>query len=211
MRFVSVRSWIRSPRGASSEAAQLPFTCRLGRRRLGPSALSLSVSLPLSADSNRPAIHHCQFARVVKGVDLRSTAGNCAWVRTPQLTFSRRTDSIPPAMSQPRRRKATSTHHHAAKDAHTKLRRRKLSPSLPRDRRKTNQSTIADLLGSSPRRQLYPRFWSALSAQSVEDVIERFLLRLHVLRDVLQVRRGCTDDTRLRRLDYITMALRLNG
>ena len=27
-----------------------------------------------------------QFARVVKGVDLRSTAGNCAWVRTPQLT-----------------------------------------------------------------------------------------------------------------------------
>ena len=28
-----------------------------------------------------------QFARVVKGVDLRSTAGNCAWVRTPQLTF----------------------------------------------------------------------------------------------------------------------------
>ena len=29
---------------------------------------------------------HCQFARVVKGVDLRSTAGNCAWARTPQLT-----------------------------------------------------------------------------------------------------------------------------
>ena len=28
----------------------------------------------------------CQFARVVKGVDLRSTAGNCAWARTPQLT-----------------------------------------------------------------------------------------------------------------------------
>ena len=28
----------------------------------------------------------CQFAREVKGVDLRSTAGNCAWVRTPQLT-----------------------------------------------------------------------------------------------------------------------------
>ena len=28
----------------------------------------------------------CQFARVVKGVDLRSTTGNCAWVRTPQLT-----------------------------------------------------------------------------------------------------------------------------
>ena len=29
---------------------------------------------------------HRQFARVAKGVDLRSTAGNCAWVRTPQLT-----------------------------------------------------------------------------------------------------------------------------
>lgn len=29
----------------------------------------------------------CQFARVVKGVDLRSTAGHCAWVRTPQLTL----------------------------------------------------------------------------------------------------------------------------
>ena len=29
-----------------------------------------------------------QFARVVKGVDLRSTTGNCAWVRTPQLTPS---------------------------------------------------------------------------------------------------------------------------
>ena len=28
------------------------------------------------------------FARVVKGVDLRSTAGNSAWVRTPQVTFS---------------------------------------------------------------------------------------------------------------------------
>ena len=27
-----------------------------------------------------------QFARAVKGVDLRSTAGHCAWVRTPQLT-----------------------------------------------------------------------------------------------------------------------------
>ena len=27
-----------------------------------------------------------QFARVVKGVDLRSTAGNCAWAQTPQLT-----------------------------------------------------------------------------------------------------------------------------
>ena len=28
-----------------------------------------------------------QFAREVKGLDLRSNAGNCAWVRTPQLTY----------------------------------------------------------------------------------------------------------------------------
>ena len=27
-----------------------------------------------------------QFARVVKGVDLRSTEGNFAWAQTPQLT-----------------------------------------------------------------------------------------------------------------------------
>ena len=27
-----------------------------------------------------------QFARVVRGVDLRSTTGNCAWARSPQLT-----------------------------------------------------------------------------------------------------------------------------
>ena len=29
-----------------------------------------------------------QFARVVKGVDLRSTGVNSAWVRTPQLTLA---------------------------------------------------------------------------------------------------------------------------
>ena len=28
-----------------------------------------------------------QFARVAKGVDLRSTAGNCAWAQAPQLTL----------------------------------------------------------------------------------------------------------------------------
>ena len=30
----------------------------------------------------------CQFARVVEGLDLRSNASNCAWVRTPQLAHS---------------------------------------------------------------------------------------------------------------------------
>ena len=37
-------------------------------------------------DSARLVARGSQFARVVKGVDLRSTAGNCAWARTPQLT-----------------------------------------------------------------------------------------------------------------------------
>ena len=32
--------------------------------------------------------HHSQSARVIKGVDLSSTAGNCAWVQTPWLTLS---------------------------------------------------------------------------------------------------------------------------
>ena len=37
-----------------------------------------------------------QFARAVEGVDLRSTAGNCAWGRVPQLTClnGRRVGSI---------------------------------------------------------------------------------------------------------------------
>ena len=38
-------------------------------------------------EPRRPCFPACQFARVVKGVDLRSTAGNCARVRTPQLTL----------------------------------------------------------------------------------------------------------------------------
>ena len=33
--------------------------------------------------------HHSQSAQVIKGVDLRSTAGNCAWFQTPWLTLSR--------------------------------------------------------------------------------------------------------------------------
>ena len=37
-------------------------------------------------DFNFQADTRCKFARVVKGVDLRSTAGNCAWARAPQLT-----------------------------------------------------------------------------------------------------------------------------
>ena len=32
------------------------------------------------------SLSHSQFARVAKGVDLRSTGGNSAWVRAPQFT-----------------------------------------------------------------------------------------------------------------------------
>ena len=41
-----------------------------------------------------------QFARVVKGVDLRSTAGNCAQVRTPQLTHCLGLQTQPRSVAQ---------------------------------------------------------------------------------------------------------------
>ena len=45
--------------------------------------------------------HHSQSARVVKGVDLRSTAGNCAWVQTPWLTLSHvQASCLTPSTSQ---------------------------------------------------------------------------------------------------------------
>ena len=46
------------------------------------------MHIPKCCATSRPraVTRQRQFARVVKGVDLRSTAGNCAWVRTPQLT-----------------------------------------------------------------------------------------------------------------------------
>ena len=62
------------------------------------------------------------------------------------------------------------------------------------------------LFESSPRRQRHVRLWSALSAQSVEDVIERFLLRLHVPVDVLQARRG-----RAREYQAAALGLHYNG
>ena len=39
--------------------------------------------------SHPKSAHHSQSARGIKGVDLRSTAGNCAWVQTSWLTLSR--------------------------------------------------------------------------------------------------------------------------
>ena len=38
-----------------------------------------------------------QFAQVAEGVDLRSAAGNCAWVRSPQLTYAPVNKQIPKA------------------------------------------------------------------------------------------------------------------
>ena len=55
----------------------------VGRRNLRPTAQTARHS----ADASNTLRASSQFARVAKGVDLRSTAGNCAWVRTPQLTF----------------------------------------------------------------------------------------------------------------------------
>ena len=50
------------------------------------------VQLAPSLDSDEPMswiqeLLKGQFARVVKGVDLRSTGFKSAWVRTPQLTL----------------------------------------------------------------------------------------------------------------------------
>ena len=45
--------------------------------------------------------HHSQSARVIKGVDLRFTQGNCAWVQTPWLTLSRvQASCLTPSTSQ---------------------------------------------------------------------------------------------------------------
>ena len=41
-----------------------------------------------------------QFARVAKGVDLRSTGGNSAWVRTPQLTYLDVAHAVPNNLQQ---------------------------------------------------------------------------------------------------------------
>ena len=58
--------------------------------------IDASATLPSSIDFNvevlEPRVQlwfcsNCQFARVVKGVDLRSTGVNSAWVQTPQLTL----------------------------------------------------------------------------------------------------------------------------
>ena len=42
-----------------------------------------------AAECKERLTEHSQSARVVKGVDLRSTAGNCAWVQTAWLTIAK--------------------------------------------------------------------------------------------------------------------------
>ena len=44
-------------------------------------------TLDLYGSEALPGKQTCQFARVIKGVDPISSAGNCAWVRTPQLIY----------------------------------------------------------------------------------------------------------------------------
>ena len=104
---MSHRSWVRAPHGVMFCLGSLAATHRgdsrsfqlavwssgmiLAQGARGPGfnsqnspvdeALSLMFIIILLPPSGRS-----QFARVVKGVDLRSTAGNCAWARTPQLT-----------------------------------------------------------------------------------------------------------------------------
>ena len=67
-----------------------------GRRRKLALLPGAALTLHASADGLSPIAPRCdqqwllagssQFARVAKGVDLRSTARKCGWVRTPELT-----------------------------------------------------------------------------------------------------------------------------
>ena len=62
-------------------ATRLPTTAMRA-----PKATAIMTEQIDSENSHGCCFATGQFARVVKGVDLRSTAGNCAWARTPQLT-----------------------------------------------------------------------------------------------------------------------------
>ena len=53
----------------------------------GENRLYLHLICQLFVCGLQSHVNRSKFARVVKGVDLRSTAGNCAWVRTPQLAI----------------------------------------------------------------------------------------------------------------------------
>ena len=85
--------------GVALRSTQVRLTCVAGvtgkgEETKGTPALAFSLSLFLIGPTLKTSpISQChqqwllagssQFARVVKGVDLRSTARKCAWVRTP--------------------------------------------------------------------------------------------------------------------------------
>ena len=62
-----------------------------------------------SADASNMLRASSQFARVAKGVDLRSTGGNSAWVRTPQLTSCQAWETITRERNAKRERFARSS------------------------------------------------------------------------------------------------------
>ena len=66
----------------SNKSILLPSCCAILWTRI---AIKFEICKAVQNDYSCYLISS-QFARVVKGVDLRSTAGNCAWVETPQLT-----------------------------------------------------------------------------------------------------------------------------
>jgi hypothetical protein len=74
-----------NPRGRIRRGVLLGGIAPPAGNGVGTSASSASAETPAEQQLGRD--FRSQFARVVEGVDLRSTAGNCAWVRTPQLTL----------------------------------------------------------------------------------------------------------------------------
>ena len=97
-----------------------------------------------------------QFARVVKGVDLRSTAGNCAWVQTPQLTMGEELLLLarrgrPPASSADSPRAAPPLHHAAAPPAAPPPAVTKPSITFPRAEHERDSQAGAPVVGSGVR------------------------------------------------------------
>ena len=88
LKFVSMCSY-----SSVGQSVRLITVRSAVQARVGAYFVGCAQSTYLTAKCQRG---HCkpflvagsQFARVVKGVDLRSTARKCAWVRTPQLTCS---------------------------------------------------------------------------------------------------------------------------
>ena len=83
-----------STRGKTSRPPQRPHPHKQNKAVLPKSWSGARRRSPLPpastardcADTSSTASASSQFARVAKGVDLRSTGGNSAWARTPQLT-----------------------------------------------------------------------------------------------------------------------------